>query len=312
MPSSAREGARPCRRLSRGPAVADERLLGRRHLSRRGLQLAAGRRQSSFADYPNIAALQKRCLLAACRCKGGRRGAAALSRRRLTAPTFWMPYPWSLTALERDRPQAGPDFCAFILRGGSGVSDGGAGAIALSAQANPEARCVRQKYLHRMRQSARSYSWMSNTSNLVLPYLAVGRAQKHVTVNESLRKLDALVQLSVVSATTAAEPSSPADGAVYIVPLGESGTHWGGLRKLLPSPIIAMARGQRLPRARRWLAFVRDSDQILHYTGSAWALFCGRQGDHGLRDRQGAGPRCVWSRGGGGDRLHRCGAGADR
>ena len=45
-------------------------------------------------------------------------------------------------------------------------------------------------------------SWMSNTSSLVLPYLAVGQAQKHVTVNESLRRLDALVQLSVVSATT--------------------------------------------------------------------------------------------------------------
>jgi hypothetical protein len=45
---------------------------------------------------------------------------------------------------------------------------------------------------------------MSNTSNLVLPYLAVGQAQKHVTVDESLRRLDALVQLSVVSATTSA------------------------------------------------------------------------------------------------------------
>ena len=33
---------------------------------------------------------------------------------------------------------------------------------------------------------------MSNTSNLALPYLAVGQAQKHVTVNESLRRLDAL------------------------------------------------------------------------------------------------------------------------
>src|SRR6185503_15210347 len=71
-------------------------------------------------------------------------------------------------------------------------------------------------------KSARSYSRMSNTSNLVLPYLAVGQAQKHVTVNESLRKLDAILQLSVVSATTAAQPASPADGAVYILPPGKT------------------------------------------------------------------------------------------
>ena len=67
---------------------------------------------------------------------------------------------------------------------------------------------------------------MSNTSNLMLPFLAVGQAQKHVTVNESLRRLDAVVQLSVVSASTAAQPTSPADGSVYIVPAGKSGADW--------------------------------------------------------------------------------------
>ena len=47
---------------------------------------------------------------------------------------------------------------------------------------------------------------MSNTTNLVLPYLAVGQAQKHVTVNETLRRLDAVVQLTVVSATIPRNP----------------------------------------------------------------------------------------------------------
>ena len=50
---------------------------------------------------------------------------------------------------------------------------------------------------------------MSNSSNLMLPFLAVGQAQKHVTVNETIRRLDAIVQLSVVSATTAVQPGSP-------------------------------------------------------------------------------------------------------
>jgi hypothetical protein len=44
---------------------------------------------------------------------------------------------------------------------------------------------------------------MSSTTNLSLPYLASGQAQKHVTVNESLQRLDALVQLAVASDRTA-------------------------------------------------------------------------------------------------------------
>ncbi|MCC6787490.1 MAG: hypothetical protein IT547_06585 [Hyphomonadaceae bacterium] len=38
------------------------------------------------------------------------------------------------------------------------------------------------------------------TSNLQLPFIAQGQAQKHVTVNESLLRLDAVVQISAVSA----------------------------------------------------------------------------------------------------------------
>lgn len=113
---------------------------------------------------------------------------------------------------------------------------------------------------------------MSNTSNLMLPFLAVGQAQKHVTVNESLRRLDAVVQLSVVSATTAAQPSSPADGSVYIVPVGKSGSDWAAWANWSPGYYRDGAWEQLTPR-EGWLAFVQDADQLLHYTGSAWALF---------------------------------------
>src|SRR6185503_3639863 len=113
---------------------------------------------------------------------------------------------------------------------------------------------------------------MSNTSNLVLPYLAVGQAQKHVTVNESLRKLDAIIQLSVVSATTTAQPASPADGAVYILPSGKSGANWstfaiGALAYYRDGAWVEIASREG------WLAFVRDTGQLLVYTGSAWSLF---------------------------------------
>ncbi len=111
---------------------------------------------------------------------------------------------------------------------------------------------------------------MSNTSNLQLPYLAVGQAQKHVTVNQSLRRLDAIIQLGVVSATTTAEPASPADGDVYIVPVGKSGANWSAYANWSLGYYRDGAWEQITPR-EGWIAYVRDVDQALVCTGSAWA-----------------------------------------
>ena len=65
------------------------------------------------------------------------------------------------------------------------------------------------------------------SARLGLPYLAAGQMQKHVTLNEALTRLDALVQLAVVSRTRTDQPSAPADGALYIVPTGATGADWG-------------------------------------------------------------------------------------
>jgi len=113
---------------------------------------------------------------------------------------------------------------------------------------------------------------MSNTANLVLPFLAVGQAQKHVTVNETLRKLDAIVQLSVVSATTAAEPASPSEGAVYIVPPGKTGAHWSAYANHALAYYRDGAWVEIAPR-EGWLAFVKDAGRMLAYRGAAWSSF---------------------------------------
>lgn len=69
---------------------------------------------------------------------------------------------------------------------------------------------------------------MSETSTLLsLPYIQPAQAQKHVTHNEALRMLDALVQLSVESRALSAPPPSPAEGARYIVASGATGD-WAG------------------------------------------------------------------------------------
>ena len=68
---------------------------------------------------------------------------------------------------------------------------------------------------------------MSQSTNLKLPYLAANQAQKHVTVNEALRLLDAAVQLTVQDAALGAPPGSPADGQAWIVASPASGA-WAG------------------------------------------------------------------------------------
>ena len=47
------------------------------------------------------------------------------------------------------------------------------------------------------------------TVNLALPYILSAQAQKHVTHNEALRRLDGLIQL-VLQSETATPPGAPA------------------------------------------------------------------------------------------------------
>jgi hypothetical protein len=114
---------------------------------------------------------------------------------------------------------------------------------------------------------------VSDTSpNLILPYLAAGQAQKHVTVNETIQRLDALVQLAVASASTSAQPASPADGALYVLPAGKTGADWGAMADAALAYYRDGAWEEIAPR-EGWLAFVKDADELFHYTGATWALF---------------------------------------
>ncbi|MBL8551336.1 MAG: DUF2793 domain-containing protein [Hyphomonadaceae bacterium] len=107
------------------------------------------------------------------------------------------------------------------------------------------------------------------SSNLGLPFLMPAQAQKHVTVNESLIRLDALVQLAVVSATTGAEPGGPTDGQCYILPSGKTGDAWGAMAE----GAIAYYRDgawEELSPREGWYAFVKDADSTLVHDGAAW------------------------------------------
>ncbi len=68
---------------------------------------------------------------------------------------------------------------------------------------------------------------MSETANFGLPLVEAGQAQKHVTVNEALARIDALGQLVVQSDTVTIPPAGAPEGQVWQVPLGAV-NEWSG------------------------------------------------------------------------------------
>jgi hypothetical protein len=108
---------------------------------------------------------------------------------------------------------------------------------------------------------------MDATGNLNLPFIVAAQAQKHVTHNEALRALDAIVQLSVLDKDLTAPPGSPAESDRYIVPASATGA-WAGH----DGNIAAWQDGAWAFYAPRegWLAWAADEDRLYAWTGTAW------------------------------------------
>lgn len=119
---------------------------------------------------------------------------------------------------------------------------------------------------------------MDSTPNLSLPYIISAQAQKHVTHNEALRALDALVQLSVVSRALATSPASPPDGARYIVAAAPTGAFAGQAGN-----VAAFQDGAWAFYAPRegWIAWVADEDILVAWSGTAWVVAGGGSGGGG-------------------------------
>jgi hypothetical protein len=116
---------------------------------------------------------------------------------------------------------------------------------------------------------------MDETPNLKLPYIMAAQAQKHVTHNEAIRALDALVQASVLDRHLASPPPAPSDGARYIVAAGATGA-WTGKT----GQIAAFQDGAWMfyPPHEGWLTWVADEDQLVAYDGAAWVAAGGGGG----------------------------------
>ena len=108
---------------------------------------------------------------------------------------------------------------------------------------------------------------MSNeTPRLKLPYLAAAQAQKHVTHNEALDGLDALVQLSV-SGIAAAPEAAPVDGAQWLVGAAASGAFAG--REGALASFRDGAWTFRMPMIG-WRLYDQAARRLMVFDGSTW------------------------------------------
>jgi hypothetical protein len=109
---------------------------------------------------------------------------------------------------------------------------------------------------------------MDFSAKLSLPYLLPNQAQKHVTLNDSVRRLDALVQLSVISADQTVPPEDPAEGDRYIADAPSAGA-WAGT----DGQVAAFQDGvwTFYPPQIGWTAWDEGTSQLLVFDGERWA-----------------------------------------
>jgi len=106
-----------------------------------------------------------------------------------------------------------------------------------------------------------------STPLLDLPFIMAAQAQKHVTHNDALLGLDALVQLSVLSRAAADPPASPSEGDRYLVASPATGD-WTGKE----NAIAAFQDGVwqfHTPKAG-WRLWIADETRFLVHDGSQW------------------------------------------
>ena len=114
------------------------------------------------------------------------------------------------------------------------------------------------------------------TPNLKLPYIMAAQAQKHVTHNEAIRSLDALVQLAVLDRDLPTPPVTPIDGQRYLVAAAAIGAWLGKSNQ-----IAAYQDGNWnfLQPKEGWLAWVSDEDKLYAFDGTNWAIAPGGLSD---------------------------------
>lgn len=111
-----------------------------------------------------------------------------------------------------------------------------------------------------------------NTNNLNLPYLLPGQAQKYVSYNEAVQKLDTLVQLTVETGALTTPPAGPEEGARYLVGSDAEG-EWDNL----DGQVAVWQDGawSFLKPEAGWMAWQKDAGHLSTWTGTEWVILPG-------------------------------------
>lgn len=113
-------------------------------------------------------------------------------------------------------------------------------------------------------------SLMDLTPRLALPYLLPNQAQKHVTLNEAISRLDTIVQMVAQSATQDTPPPSPANGDIHILPDVPLSGDWS----TSAGPALAIFRDgvwEFISPKAGWSCFVLDAQMSLRFNGTEWS-----------------------------------------
>jgi len=105
------------------------------------------------------------------------------------------------------------------------------------------------------------------TPNLELPFIMPAQAQKHVTHNEAIELLDAIVQLALESTDANTPPVAPIEGQAWGLGGAPSGDWSGQTNK------IATWRGGGwlfVTPGEGWMGWVKNAAELRVWTGGAW------------------------------------------
>lgn len=105
------------------------------------------------------------------------------------------------------------------------------------------------------------------TASLALPFIMPDQAQKHVTSNEALRTLDALLQIAVEDRGRQVPPEGPAEGDRHILGDDPTGAFEGRSGALAVFQDGAWSFHE--PRAG-WVIWDRSEAALLVFDGAAW------------------------------------------
>lgn len=98
----------------------------------------------------------------------------------------------------------------------------------------------------------------------------LGESGWNTQMDSNLKLIDATIFLSVLSATTTAEPVSPVAGDRYILPASATGTNWAGNDAALA--VFDGTEWAFYTPKEGWRGRAEDTGQPWVYTSSAWSL----------------------------------------